>query len=200
MSDTTSIHDLPTDPANGSNGLAPGNISMSTNEKIGPGLGPPSQMSEGLSLDQTTINQIVSGLQQASSSGATQLKSRDIPQITQALTQDPQIQPHYIPPASNQDYIQEYEDNEDIIENYKQKMEYSNSLDQLYDELQVPLLIAVLFFLFQLPIFRKFLFNYFPFLFFKDGNINIYGYLFKSILFGLLYYLLFKTISQFNKF
>ena len=188
--DSTSIHDLPTDPTNG------GNISLSINEKIGEGIG----NSGGLSLDQTTINQIVSGLQQASSSGLTQLKSRDIPQSTHALTQDPQVQPEYIPPSSNKDYIQEYEENEDIIDNYKKKMDTSNSLDQLYEELQIPLLLAVLFFLFQLPIFRKCLFNYFPILFFKDGNINIYGYLFKSVLFGLIYYILSKTISQFSTF
>jgi hypothetical protein len=76
----------------------------------------------------------------------------------------------------------------------------SNNLDQLYDELQIPLLIAVLFFLFQLPIFKKLLYNYFPVLFFKDGNINIYGYVFTSLLFGFLYYSLFKIMTHFSKF
>jgi hypothetical protein len=195
--DTTSIHDLPADPASGGSG----NISLSVNEmkmSTSDPRDPPS--ANGMALDQTTINQIVNGLQQASTTGSTQLQSRDIPQNTQGYTQDAQIQPTYIPPSSNADYIKDYEDNNDIINNYNRQMESSNSLDQLYDELQIPLLIAVLFFLFQLPIFKKFLFQYFPILFFKDGNINIYGYVFTSALFGLLYYFLFKIMTHFSKF
>jgi hypothetical protein len=194
--DTTSIHDLPADPASGGSG----NVSLSVNEMKMSSVDPPSAGMPGMALDQTTINQIVNGLQQASATGSTQLQSRDIPQNTQGYTQDAQIQPHYIPPSSNADYIKDYEDNNDIINNYNRQMESANSLDQLYDELQIPLLIAVLFFLFQLPIFKKFLFQYFPILFFKDGNINIYGYVFTSALFGLLYYLLFKIMTHFSKF
>jgi hypothetical protein len=192
--DTTSIHDLPADPASGGTG----NVNLSINEIKMSSVDSPS--ANGMALDQTTINQIVNGLQQASATGSTQLQSRDIPQNTQGYTQDAQIQPHYIPPSSNADYIKDYEDNNDIINNYNRQMESANSLDQLYDELQIPLLIAVLFFLFQLPIFKKFLFQYFPILFFKDGNINIYGYVFTSALFGLLYYLLFKIMTHFSKF
>jgi hypothetical protein len=191
--DTTSINDLPADPASG----VSGNISLSVNEMK---QSSDPQSSPALALDQTTINQIVNGLQQASATGATQLMSRDIPQNTQGYTQDAQIQPTYIPQSSNVDYIKDYEDNADIINNYNRRMDNSNTLDQLYDELQIPLLIAVLFFLFQLPIFKKFLFQYFPILFFKDGNVNIYGYVFTSVLFGLLYYLLFKIMTHFSKF
>ena len=74
-SDTTSIMDLPTDPTGG--GSIGGNISLSANESNV--CNQNSVAPNGVSLDQTTINQIVSGLQQASSTGATQLASRDIP-------------------------------------------------------------------------------------------------------------------------
>lgn len=186
--DTTSIHELPTNPVGG--GSIGGNVSFTANE----------MNTAPMSLDQTTINQIVNGLQQASSSGATQLQSRDIPQSTQNIVNDEQIQPTYIPQSSNQDYIKDYEDNEDIINNYGKRMENVNKLDQLYDEIQVPLLLAVMYFLFQLPIFKKYLYNYLPILCSKDGNYNINGYLFVSILFGLMYYLLFKTVTQFSRF
>jgi hypothetical protein len=186
--DTTSINELPSDPTGG------GNINFTVNEASDPRGQPMPQ------LDQNTINQIVSGLQQANTSGATNLPSRDIPITTQGYTQDPQIQPNYIPPASNADYIRDYEDNNDIINSYNRSVDTSNSLDRLYDELQIPLLIAVLFFLFQLPAFKKLLFRYLPVLFFKDGNINIYGYVFTSILFGLIYYITFKVTSHFSKF
>jgi len=190
--DTTSIHELPTDPAGGGNiNLVTSEMKPSTTETL---------MSTMPALDQATINQIVNGLQQATIAGATQLPSRDIPQNTQQYTHDPNIQPNYIPPSSNADYIKDYEDNNDIINDYNRRENTMNNLDQLYDELQIPLLIAVLFFLFQLPIFKKMLFTYFPILFFKDGNVNIYGYLFTSILFGLLYYLLFKIMTHFSKF
>lgn len=183
---TTSIHDLPLDPAGERS-----NIQLSANEIN-------QSNSLGSSLDQSTISQLVNGIQQASVSGATQLKSRDIPLDTQGLTQDPQIQSTYIPPSQNQDYIQDIESNEEIIENYKSKEKRDNQLDQLYDEIQFPILLMVIYFLFQLPFFNKYLFTYLPVLFFKDGNVNIYGYLFKSILFGLLYYLISKTVNHFN--
>ena len=85
-----------------------------------------------------------------------------------------------------------------IINNYS--VENNNRLDDLYNEIQVPILLAVLYFLFQLPVFRKYLFSYFPVLFSKDGNLNINGYLFMSSLFGILYYLLNKINTHFGKF
>ena len=195
MSDTTSILDLPTDPAGG--GTIGGNVSFSANEKIS---GSQMQSGPGVTLDQTTINQIVSGLQKASSTGATQLPSRDIPQSTENLVQDPHVQPNYIPPQSNNDYITEDEENEEIIQNYNKNQKYGDSLDQLYDEIQIPLLISVLYFLFQLPIFRRYLYKFFPALFSKDGNINLYGFGFTSTLFGLLYYFLSKIMTHFSRF
>jgi hypothetical protein len=188
--------DLPTDPVGG--GSIGGNISLSANEKIGPG--PSSGIPSNVSLDQTTIQQIVNGLQQASSTGATQLPSRDIPRSTESIMQDPQVQQNYIPSASNKDYITEQEDNDDIINNYNKNEKYGDSLDQLYDEIQIPLLIAVLYFLFQLPIFKRYLYKFFPALFSKDGNVNLYGFIFTSALFGMLYYLLSKTMTHFSRF
>ncbi len=190
--DSTSINDLPTNPTGG--GSVGGNVSFSINE--------PDQIKQTpqMTLDQTTINQIVSGLQKASSSGATQLQSRDIPRNTEELTQDEQVQPNFIPQASNRDYIEEDEENDDIIDTYNKRAATESSLDYLYDEMQSPLLISILYFLFQLPFFKRYLFKYIPALFSKDGNINLSGYTFTSALFGLIYYLLSKTMAQFNRF
>lgn len=199
-SDTTSIMDLPTDPTGG--GSIGGNVSLSINEtnQVIPNANVGGQ-GQGVSLDQSTINQIVNGLQQASSAGLTQLQSRDIPRNTENIIQDPQIQPNYIPPnRETEDYIGDYEDNDEIISKYNRRVEQDSSLDQLYDEIQVPLLICILYFLFQLPIFRRLLFKYFPVLFFRDGNINIYGYLFTSVLFGTLYYFISKVTTHFSTF
>jgi len=204
MSDTTNIMDLPTDPVGGGN--VSNNISLSITERMGMDQNSSGQISNaGVSLDQTTINQIVSGLQQASSTGATLLPSRNIPQMTAPLTQDPNIQPNYIPqPPPNviNDYIKdtEYETNEEILRKYNRKSEQGNSLDDIYNEIQNPFLLAILYFLFQLPFFRKILFQYFPALFHKDGNFNLTGFVFSSALFGFVYYFLEKIMTYTNRF
>jgi len=200
---TTNIFDLPTDPVGGGN--VTNNISLNASEnvvisqKIPQNAHQPQQ--GGLSLDQTTISQIVNGLQQASLTGSTQLPSRDIPMVTTGHSNDPQVHPNYVPtPTHNTDYIKNYEKSEDMIDSYSRASYRQNSLDEMYNEIQTPLLLAVLFFLFQLPFFKKILFSYFPVLFSNDGNLNINGFLFTSILFGLLFYLLNKITNHFNTF
>jgi hypothetical protein len=195
MSDSTSIHDLPTDPTGGGN--ISNNISLSATEM--PNTSNPAPTAS-LTLDQSTISQIVSGIQQASSTGATLLPSRDIPRTTETMMQDPQIQANYIPQVQQKDYIRDYETPQEILNNYNRNVKQTDTLDDMYEEFQIPLLLAILFFFFQLPIFKKKMFTFLPFLFFKDGNYNIQGYIFMSVLFGLFYYLLSKIMGQFNKF
>ena len=207
-SDSTSILDLPTDPVGG------GNITLNASENVVQKQMQQSQMqpsqtqqpnqgqTPNFSLDQTTISQIVSGLQQAATAGATQLPSRDIPMNTSGHSNDAQVQPNYVPMHERQaDYIKDYEQtSDDMIDNYNKNVNRSNSLDDMYNEIQTPLLLAVLYFLFQLPFFRRFLFSYFPILFSNDGNFNINGFLFSSVLFGLLFYLLNKVTNHFGAF
>jgi len=198
MENSTNIMDLPTDPANGGGPTmnGPTNIKMVATEQ---------QSASPMTLDQSTINQIVSGLQQASASGATQLASRDIPMTTSNIMQDQEVRPNYIPPiplVQTNNYIGEHENKNqspyDIMNDYNKNIERNGQLDDIYKEIQVPLLLAVLYFLFQLPIFKKWLFSYFPILFSNDGNFNINGYLFTSVLFSILYYLLDKINKQFD--
>jgi hypothetical protein len=196
MSDSTSILDLPTDPVGG--GSVGGNIALTAQENM---TQPNQQPHTGMSLDQTTINQIVNSLQQATLSGATQLPSRDIPMNTNNIAADPQVMPNYVPPPPPvQDYIRNHEKTSDMINNYNRGKQINNSLDDMYNEIQTPLLLAVLYFLFQLPFFKRFLYTYIPFLFSNDGNYNINGFLFISILFGMLFHLLMKTTSYFGAF
>ena len=77
MSESTSILELPTDPVGG--GSVSNNISLNAGENTvisSQQMQNQQNNSAGLSLDQITINQIVSGLQQASATGATKLPSR----------------------------------------------------------------------------------------------------------------------------
>ena len=138
------------------------------------------------SLDQSTINLLVTGLQQTTT---THLPSRDIPMNTESVNSDVQVQPNYVPAPETDDYIGSHEV---FIDSNT-----DDTLDDMYSELQTPILIAVLFFLFQLPVFRKHLFSYFPILFSTDGNLNINGFLFNSVLFGLIFYLV-QKVTKYN--
>jgi len=204
MSDSTSILDLPTDPIGSGNGSNNISLIASENIKVPPQMQPLTNQipsSNGLSLDQTTISQIVNGLQQASITGITQLSSRDIPMNTTNISTDPQIQPNYVPPPINNiDYIKNYEQTSDIIDHYDKNMARQHSIDEMYNEIQTPVLLIVLYFLFQLPFVKKHLYRYFPVLFSTDGNLNINGLLFTSTLFGLLFYILNKITEQFAVF
>jgi len=51
-----------------------------------------------------------------------------------------------------------------------------------------------------LPFFRKILFRNFPILFSNDGNLNINGFLFTSVIFGFFFYILNKITNQFSVF
>jgi hypothetical protein len=180
---STNIYDLPTNPAAGNGNIKMNAIEVPTNDSQ-------------ISLDQGTINQIVSGLQQASATGATQLQSRDISQNTESITNDAQIQQNYIPPIPQhqQDYIQ------DSYEQQYQHQPQSDKLDDLYNEIQTPLFLSILYFLFQLPIVKKQMFTYMPILFSKDGNMNIHGFIATSILFGFSFYSVNKSIKAINRF
>lgn len=194
MNGTTNISELPNDYICGSS--KNDNITLTKNEHDHPTLlPPPPPLNSNITLDQTTINQIVSGLQQASNSGSTLLPSRDIPIKTDNIVIDEQTRHDYLPTTSNKDYIVASETNEDIINNYNAAQKKSDNMEYLYSEIQYPVLICIVYFLFQLPIFRKKLFYIIPFLFTADGNYNINGYLITSILFGISIYILTKIMN-----
>ena len=120
------------------------------------------------------------------------LPSRDIPVDTSNYLQDEQIQANYIPNTKlTTDYIKDYENENDIpIREYKQKKYRESWIDNLLTELQTPIVIAILFFIFQMPILNSFMYKNMAFLgiYNSDGNANFYGLLVKSMLFGIFYY------------
>jgi hypothetical protein len=204
MSNTTNITELPIDPMCGG-GAGVGGVGNNTAPSLHPSDKDSSfvknsnvDVGGNVSLDQFTINQIVSGLQQATTSGITMLKSRDIPTTTENISIDPQIQVNHIPNQTQNDYISNNVQTNDIINSYNNSQQNRDKLDDLYNELQMPILLCVLYFLFQLPILRKYLYSYFPVLFSIDGNYNINGFLFTSILFALLFYVLNKIMNHFK--
>ena len=200
MADTTSLAELPVGPHWRENIVLErkekNNVTFS--EPPVAQMVPNSESPPQEPLSQNTISQLVTGIQQASTTGATQLPSRDIPQETLPIMHDEQIKPNYVPPPQT-DYIQQHETEQSILQQNIQKQQQYDTMDNIYDELQIPLLISVLFFLFQLPVVQKIFYRNIPSLFEKDGNASLGGLVFKSVLFGGSYYLAYKVVKNFSK-
>ncbi len=166
---------------------------------------------------QDTLNQLIMGVQQANAAGATRLHHRDV-QSSGPQQHDPNIRTDYIPgqpmppnmlpPGSGlpPPMPANYPHIGGIPASY-----YPNSagagagwggapsqtfFDTMYTEIHIPLLIAGLYFLFQLPFFRQLLNSYTPMLFSSDGNMNITGYVFTSVLFGMIFHGLVKFCNS----
>ena len=209
---TTSIDSLPISPQTSDNnirlemyekgsGNGNGNSNNTTNMQVpNPIQNLQQERDNDPAIMQKNLNQFVTGIQQASAAGLTTLPSRDIPKNQAHLSQDVQMQPNYIPsPESNTDYIREHQTNEEIIRAQARKQDHKNTLDNLYDELQMPLLIGILYFLFQLPVVQKQMCKIIPALFHKDGNPNLSGYLFTSATFAGVFFLLTKGMRFLEK-
>lgn len=155
---------------------------------------PPVQMSQ----EQTS--QFLNSLQQASQTGMTSLPSRSIPMNESQVKMDSAARANFIPqPAVVQDYIGNTQTADEIIAHTNMKKQKEDTLDSLYDELQTPVLIAILFFVFMIPSVRALLFKSFPMLVKTDGNPTLGGYLYIAGLFGMCYFVLNKTLIHFSQ-
>ena len=158
--------------------------------------------SQGVTMDtavnQTAYNELVGQIQQADKLGVTQLPSRDMPNNTDRVQMDQEIRPDYIPDeqAAMEDYIKNYQTPDSVILEGEREEQTRDRLDILYSNIQMPLLVAILYFLFNLPVIRKYLQKWIPNIFNSDGNPNLVGYIVNSVLFGGLYYLLNNAISN----
>jgi hypothetical protein len=125
------------------------------------------------------------------------LPSRDIPMDTSHYSHDEQIQSNYIPPSNNlRDYVREHEEiTEKKLKKHKQEKHRTRFVDTLFTEIQIPLFIAVLFLIFQMPFYNYFFIKFLPFLqlYNEDGQIKFQGIVLKSCLFGLSYYFIWKS-------
>ena len=205
MSGTTSIDSLPSDPTV-SAGAPVQNVKMEIKEKnvtYDPNVKENDGNTNGMPsvVQQKQMNSIVSGIQQAAAAGVTSLPSRDIPMNQNRVHMDQQADPNYVPQASQvPDYIQNHDTEQQFLEQAQRNINKQDNLDVVYNELQIPILISLLFFLFNLPFFKKTLNTYAGFLFQKDGNYNLYGFAFSSTLFGILFYVLKAILNHFSTF
>lgn len=112
---------------------------------------------------------------------------------------DEQIIANHIPkPKLTTDYLRDYEDKFTKMSAEHQKTKHQELLiTSIYDELQIPILIGLMFFLFQMPILNSLMYKYLAFmkLYSEDGNLNLYGLVLKSTLFGLFYFLFIRVTT-----
>ena len=165
-----------------------------TNQKIP---NPPQQKPIPTELSQESIHQIVQGLQQAG--GSTLIPTREMSTNDNHITQDEAVQPNYVPKSDKNDYIAEESSMESLIQQSKNKKVEQDRLDMMYDELQTPVMVMVLFFFFQLPFFQKSLTKYAPSLFSRDGNPKFSGYFVKTLMFGVSFYAITKITKQLSE-
>ena len=128
------------------------------------------------------------------------LPIRDVPHDTTGYQQDVAIKPNYIPKPRDIDETYVYEQ-EDRIRRQKrakkQKMFSDWKFDDIVAELQQPIIVAVLFLVFQSPTLPILMAKYLTFLplFGETGDLTMTGYLFKSALFGAAYFGLIRFMA-----
>jgi hypothetical protein len=190
--ETTNIDDLPSANSNNVNSAPVQNVFNENNTEnvkmpnYGEQLNSEKEVAPALqNIDYTS--KLNSSLKEIGNGNTLQLPSRDIPQNTASINNDVNVQPNYIPPNNN-DYIANHVTPNEIIQQNREKEVLNDKTEEFYETIQMPLLVGLLFFIFQLPFIRKNLFIYLPSLFNKDGNPNLSGYLFNSAIFALLYF------------
>ena len=188
QNDSTNIDDLP----NGTN-QENANMTMSVSEnpteyKPLNDVTPPNQ------LDPNSVNEMLSQTNDLASTGALNIPIRDVPRNTQPIQTDEQAHHDYMQHQQHPDYIDNWESNHEMIYNQQKSDNQRESLEVLYEQFQLPILIMLLYFFFHLPVVNKWFFKIFCFCFMKDGNMNFQGYVLKSIVFASLFYVIHKNM------
>lgn len=152
-------------------------------------------------MNNEMISQLNSELKTASESNMTQLPTRDIPMNTLQNVQDEQAKTNYVPKPEQQevpaDYIRQFENMETMMQ---QNAPQNNSfdMDAFYEEIQTPIIIFILFFIFQLPSVSKSFNKQFPMLLSNDAHMTFKGYVVKSLIVALLYFLINRGFMYFT--
>ena len=65
----------------------------------------------------------------------------------------------------------------------------------ILEEIQIPLLVSLLFVIFQMPVSKQFFKKNFKFLYNNENNYTLKGYIFMSVIFGAAYYIGIKLLD-----
>ena len=211
MSDTTSIDDLPLSSQTAGLGGNYGGIGG------GGGGGAPLIYSPNVSTDPSlqnhqqipgnVMNEVLQGVQRASANGMTMMPTRDIPMNPNSFTHDDQARPNYVPQpktvhfqddgsGGSSDYIRDHTSMESIVRANARQSNQLDTLEAIYYDLQMPILLGILYFIFQMPIFRAQLLHFLPSLFGEDGNFKMIGLTATSAMFAGTFFVIMKIFNK----
>ena len=138
-----------------------------------------------------------------------QLQSRDIPMSQQMLIQDEQSYPNYVPgdvtPEEEGSGATKRKKSVSFVEDANEKMRVKEenskatrrqviAFDEIMDAIHIPIILALLFVVFQMPSVNTKLYAFMPSLFLKEGKVGIGGMAVKGALFAGLYVVLNQVI------
>ena len=117
-------------------------------------------------------------------SNTVELPQRDIPRETLEHTSDPQVTQTYTPPKPL-----------DYIEHSPLQVSQPSKLDRFLEEFRMPILVSILYILFNLPMIQLSLEKMAPSLFMESST----SILARGILFGVIYYSSLQFSDYLNK-
>ena len=207
---STELSQLPTNPSVPSKNTVIETPSYSTGDldkKPPPGVGVMPSDSNNVDL-----SKMMEQVQQASQQGMTKLSAvpstananpalYSVDQAAQAnhVPQAPaQPQPGQPQPAAAQgeDYIGNYISPQQVAAAGMKAQQNESIVNNLFEEFKFPLIICVLYYIFQMPVLRVNLLKLFPDFLKVDGNLNTYGVVLHSLFFGVFYYLFVKVYEM----
>jgi hypothetical protein len=204
MNDTTSIDDLPLSSQTPSTGYAGGGGAPLIYSPMIDGQ-PAHQQQQ---IPGNVMNEVLQGVQRASANSMTMIPTRDIPMTPNVYTHDEQARPNYVPQPQQSmgmsgggsgDYIKDHTSMENIVRANARQSNQIDTIEAIYYDLQMPILIGVLYFIFQMPVFRAQLLHFLPSLFGEDGNFKIMGLTATSVMFAGTFFvitLIFKKLGE----
>jgi len=206
MSDTTSIDDLPLSSQTPGSAYGGGGAALIYSPNVGGG--EPMSSHGPTQVPGNIMNEVMQGVQRASANGMTMIPTRDIPMNPNAFTHDDQARPNYVPqpPSASQyhdgtgggsgDYIKDHTSMESIIRANARQSNQLDTIEAIYYDLQMPILIGVLYFIFQMPVFRAQLLHFLPSLFGEDGNFKMIGLTATSAMFAGTFFVIMKIFNK----
>ena len=205
MSDTTSIDDLPLSSQTPNSGFGNNGSPLIYSPNVGleqgggGGGGPPN-------VPMNIMNEVMQGVQRASANGMTMIPTRDIPMNPNSFTHDNQARPNYVPQPKSVhfadggggdfDYIKDHTSMESIIRANARQSNQLDTIEAIYYDIQIPVLVGVMYFIFQMPVFRAQLLHFLPTLFGEDGNFKMIGLTATSAMFAVLLFIIMKLLNK----
>lgn len=91
------------------------------------------------------------------------------------------------------DYIKNYQ----VADTTEATGDSRATAETLFEQFKIPVIVGLLYYIFEMPAIQKMLLKAFPKMFKSDANINDYGALLMAVIFGALYYGITKLYDTF---